>query len=599
MGECNLSGKRNKMQMKNEGNFLISIVIPVYNAEKYLGGCLNSIQNQTYKNFEVILVNDGSIDNSESICKSFVETDTRFRYYLKGNGGASSARNFGLNHVTGDYITFIDADDWVEENHLEVLINNIKENNSDMAVSSIKKFDNSNNFYFRVYSNEEKYLLNYNKLNRVEFLVILPKLIPANNSYKVAVSKLFKKELVTDVRFDESIVYGEDLEFFFKIYNNINSISYIDEVTYVYRLHDERSSSKFGQLHMEQELAIYKKMYERIEELGLPTIHYVNTLRNLLDYRKDYLDNRDLYNEYVEFLEKIEKKITYPKELISIIVPIYNVYPYLQLCLESIENQIYPHFEVLLINDGSRDNSKDICLEFVERDKRFKYIEQQNAGLSAARNTGIFNATGEFITFIDGDDFVESNYLEELYHTALKNDSEIVVGSYKRFNEEDNNYYIHVFDYREEHYEHSELIENIAQIERRGIEFETSWGTLFHKRLFENVLFPVGKNIEDTRTNYKLYMESCKTSYIHKDLYVYRIRKGSLINSMTEKLLTDILEALLERIAVLSLVGIDISQEKEMLKDRLQTRCLQAKEAGLENTEIYRRCKEIEYYLNR
>ena len=599
MGECNLSGKRNKMQMKNEGNFLISIVIPVYNAEKYLGGCLNSIQNQTYKNFEVILVNDGSIDNSESICKSFVEADTRFRYYLKGNGGASSARNFGLDNVTGDYVTFIDADDWVEENHLEVLINNIKENNSDMAVSSIKKFDNSNNFYFRVYSNEEKYLLNYNKLNRVEFLVILPKLIPANNSYKVAVSKLFKKELVTDVRFDESIVYGEDLEFFFKIYNNINSISYIDEVTYVYRLHDERSSSKFGQLHMEQELAIYKKMYERIEELGLPTIHYVNTLRNLLDYRKDYLDNRDLYNEYVEFLEKIEKKITYPKELISIIVPIYNVYPYLQLCLESIENQIYPHFEVLLINDGSRDNSKDICLEFVERDKRFKYIEQQNAGLSAARNTGILNATGEFITFIDGDDFVESNYLEELYHTALKNDSEIVVGSYKEFNEEDNNYYIHIFDYREEHYEYSELIENIAQIERRGIEFETSWGTLFHRRLFENVLFPLGKNIEDTRTNYKLYMESCKTTYIHKDLYVYRIRKGSLINSMTEKLLTDILEALLERIAVLSLVGIDISQEKEMLKDRLQTRCLQAKEAGLENTEIYRRCKEIEYYLNR
>ena len=587
------------MEIINEEYFLISIVIPVYNAEKYLEQCLNSIKNQTYKNFEVILVNDGSIDHSESICMDFVKVDTRFKYFTKVNGGASSARNFGLDNVTGNYITFIDADDWVDENHLEVLINNIKDNNSDMAVSSIKKFDNSNNFYFRVYSNEEKYLLNYNKFNRVEFLVILPKLIPANNSYKVAVSKLFKKELVTDVRFDESIVYGEDLEFFFKIYNNINSISYIDEVTYVYRLHDERSSSKFGQLHMEQELSIYKKMYERIEELGLPTIHYVNTLRNLLDYRKDYLDNRDLYNEYVEFLEKIEKKITYPKELISIIVPIYNVSPYLQLCLESIENQTYPHFEVLLINDGSRDNSKDICLEFVERDKRFKYIEQQNTGLSAARNTGILNATGEFITFIDGDDFVESNYLEELYHTALKNDSEIVVGSYKRFNEEDNNYYIHVFDYREEHYEHSELIENIAQIERRGIEFETSWGTLFHKRLFENVLFPVGKNIEDTRTNYKLYMESCKTSYIHKDLYVYRIRKGSLINSMTEKLLTDILEALLERIAVLSLVGIDISQEKEMLKDRLQTRCLQAKEAGLENTEIYRRCKEIEYYLNR
>lgn len=587
------------MEIISEENSLISIVIPVYNTEKYLGGCLNSIQNQTYKNFEVILVNDGSMDHSESICMDFVKVDTRFKYFTKVNGGASSARNFGLDNVTGDFITFIDADDWVDENHLEVLLNNIKENNSDMAVSSIKKFDNVRNFEFRVYSKQEKYLLNYNKLNREEFLVILPKLIHASNSYKIAVSKLFKKELVTDVRFDESIVYGEDLDFFFKLYNKVNSISYVDEITYIYRLHDESSSSKFGQLHMEQELAIYKKMYERIEELGLPTIHYVNTLRNLLDYRKDYLENRVLFNEYLEFLEKIEKKITYPKDLISIIVPIYNVSPYLRLCLESIEKQTCSHFEVLLINDGSRDNSKDICLEFVERDNRFKYIEQQNAGLSAARNTGILNAKSEFLTFIDGDDLIESNYLEELYHTALKNDSEIVVGSYKEFNEEDYNYYIHVFDYREEHYKHRELIDNIAQLEIRGIEFETSWGTLFHRRLFKNVLFPVGKNIEDTRTNYKLYMESCKTSYIHKDLYIYRIRKGSLINSITESLLTDILEALLERIAVLSLVGIDISQEKEMLKDRLQTRCLQAKEAGLENTEIYRRCKEIEYYLNR
>ena len=599
MGEGNLSEKRNNMEMITEENFLISIVIPVYNAEKYLEQCLNSIQNQTYKKFEVILVNDGSIDNSESICKGFVEGDTRFKYFTKINGGASSDRNFGLDHVTGDFITFIDADDWVDENHLEVLINNITENNTDMAVSSIKKFDSLNNFLFRMYTNQEKYLLNYNKLNREEFLVILPKLILASESFKISVCKLFKKELVYKTRFDNSLIYGEDTEFFFNLYCNMDSISYVDEVTYVYRLHDERSSSKFGQLHMEQELAIYKKMYERIEELGLPTIHYVNTLRNLLDYRKDYLDNRDLYNEYVEFLEKIEKKITYPKELISIIVPIYNVYPYLQLCLESIENQIYPHFEVLLINDGSRDNSKDICLEFVERDNRFKYIEQQNAGLSAARNTGILNATGEFITFIDGDDLIESNYLEELYHTALKNDSEIVVGSYKEFNEEDYNYYIHVFDDREEHYKHRELIENIAQIEIRGIEFETSWGTLFHRRLFENVLFPVGKNIEDTRTNYKLYMESCKTSYIHKDLYIYRIRKGSLINTITEKLLTDVLEALLERIAVLSLSGIDITEEKEMLKIRLNTRSQQALDAGLEDTEIYRRYKEILYFLNK
>lgn len=124
-------------------------------------------------------------------------------------------------------------------------------------------------------------------------------------------------------------------------------------------------------------------------------------------------------------------------------------------------------------------------------------------------------------------------------------------------------------------------------------------GSLFHRRLFENVMFPVGKNIEDTRTNYKLYLESCNSTYIHKDFYVYRIRKGSLSDEMNEKLLVDILEALLERIAVLSLIGIDISEEKVNLIDRLQIRCLQAKEAGLEDTEIYRRCTEILYLIAR
>ena len=112
-------------------------------------------------------------------------------------------------------------------------------------------------------------------------------------------------------------------------------------------------------------------------------------------------------------------------------------------------------------------------------------------------------------------------------------------------------------------------------------------------------MFPVGKNIEDTRTNYKLYLESYNSTYTHKDFYVYRIRKGSLNDEMNEKLLVDILEALLERIAVLSLIGIDISEEKVNLIDRLQIRCLQAKEAGLEDTEIYRRCTEILYLIAR
>ena len=123
------------------------------------------------------------------------------------------------------------------------------------------------------------------------------------------------------------------------------------------------------------------------------------------------------------------------------------------------------------MNKGSRDNSKDIYLEFAERilglsilSKRMEDFEQLE-----------IRAKGEFIIFIDGDDFIEPNYLEELYHVSLKNNSEVVIGSYKQFNEEDTKYYIHIFDYREENYINKELIEKISLLERKGLEFQPTW----------------------------------------------------------------------------------------------------------------------------
>lgn len=592
MNDKELVNEDGKMLKLNDEDFLISIVIPIYNAEKYLEQCLNSIKNQTYKNFEVIMVDDGSKDESETICKRFSEDDSRFRYFTKSNGGVSSARNLGLDNVKGDFITFIDSDDWIAEKHLELLINSIKKTNSDIVVSCYKEFDNIDTYYTIVYTKQEKNLLNFEKMNRDDFLTIFPKLMSINVCFNNAVAKLFRKELVNNLRFDTSIKYGEDLDFYFSLYLNVESVSYVDELTYVYRIHGDSTTSNFNQEYAEQELSIFKKMFKKIQEIGLPTIHYFNKFQKLLKARVNYIKNKVLLNEHLDFLKNIEETVTYPNTLISVVIPIYNVSPYLRLCLESIENQTYPYFEVLLVNDGSRDNSEDICQEFINKDKRFRYFEQENLGLSAARNTGILNSKGEFITFIEGDDFVVPNYLAELYQSALKNDSEIVIGSYKKFNENDNNYYIHVFDYKEEHFNQNELIQ------KRGIEFETSWGILFHKRLFEMILFPVGKSIGDCFTNFKLFMESCKASYIHKDLYIHRIRKGSLSALLTEKYFTDIFEALLERIATLALLGIDISEEKRTLIDRLQLQYKQMSEAGFQETEIFRRYKEFLYLVD-
>ena len=119
--------------MRNE---LISIIVPIYNVEKYLRQCLDSIMNQTYRNFECLLINDGSSDNSEDICREYVSKDSRFRYFEKENGGVSSARNLGIEHSKGEYITFIDSDDWVDSDYLEVLYNSLVDERADIAIST-------------------------------------------------------------------------------------------------------------------------------------------------------------------------------------------------------------------------------------------------------------------------------------------------------------------------------------------------------------------------------------------------------------------------------------------------------------------------------
>lgn len=114
--------------------------------------------------------------------------------------------------------------------------------------------------------------------------------------------------------------------------------------------------------------------------------------------------------------------------LISVIVPVYNVEQYLRQCLDSILNQTYPEIEVLLINDGSTDASDEICREYAERDNRIRYFVKENGGLSDARNYALDRAEGEYVTFVDSDDFLMEQALEKLYATSLLGESNLVVG---------------------------------------------------------------------------------------------------------------------------------------------------------------------------
>ena len=575
-------------------NELISIIVPIYNTEKYLHECLDSIINQTYANFEVLLVNDGSTDSSGIICQEYVERDSRFRYFEKDNGGVASARNLGLEHSEGTYITFIDSDDWVEQNYLDVLYTALKENDTDVAISTYKRFAQDGVFYLRSYSREDDEFLNLGTRSRDSFLEILPRLGELDHSFYSISSKLIKRKIIGNLLFDEQVSYAEDLNFFFHLYLGVESVVYVRDYTYIYRTHDASTSQNVNELKALQELEIYKSMFQQIDRMGLPTFYYFKRMENVVIYRISGFPTSKAIREYESFVSEVRERVTYQQPLISLIVPIYNVENYLWSCLDSIAKQTYSNIEILLVNDGSPDGSAAICQEFVARDSRFRYIEKENGGLSDARNAGIAEAKGEFISFVDSDDWIEPTYVEDMYRAALFNDAEVVVSNYKKFDVKDNCYWIHVFDdYYETHYSGEEVIQQLPLLERKDFSFTTSWGILFAHRLFDAISFPKGKTIEDTRTNYRLFAESRRLTYIHKALYNYRVGVDSINSRITEKLLVDVLECLMERMAVYAIKGWNVADERENIVMNLKIRYNQAKEAGLQNTEIFKRYAEF------
>lgn len=587
----------NGEDMNNE---LISIIVPIYNKEDYLRQCLDSIINQSYTNFEVLLVNDGSTDSSGIICQEYSERDSRFRYIEKKNGGVSSARNLGLERSEGAYITFIDSDDWVEFNYLEVLYNALRENNTDVAISSYKSYYLDGNFYLRVYSSQEEEFLRIGKRNRDVFLEEFPKLGKLNHDFHCIASKLFKRELLESQKFDESINYGEDLYFFFNLYLKMQSIIYVKEATYIYRQHGTNITLNFTESLALQEIQIHEQILKSAENQGIASFYYLEKLKYIVSLRIEQFPYSDAIKKYETIVSDLENRVTYPQPLISLIVPIYNVENYLWMCLDSIAKQTYSNIEVVLINDGSSDGSKEICQEFVNRDNRFRYFEKNNGGLSDARNVGIIRSQGDFISFIDSDDWIDSTYVEDLYKAALLNDSEVVVSNYKEFHNEQNVYLIHFFDdYYERNYNGEELIQQLPFLERKDLSFTTSWGILFSRRLFECISFPKGKNIEDTRTNYRLFAESYHSTYIHKSLYNYRVGLDSISGNINEKLLIDVFECLTERMAIYAMKDWNVTEEKKNILSNLQMRYQQAKEAGLEDTDIFKRYTEYLNLLNK
>lgn len=221
--------------MKNNESPTLSIVIPVYNAGKYISETIDSIISQDFKDFEIIAVDDGSTDNSYEICRTLAQKDDRIKLLRQVNQGVSVARNHGIENSAGKYIFFIDADDCLYSGSLTRLVNAVESNNADIGFGKTTKGriykDSYGNAHFKTYVFESRELI--------------PKIFYQHKFTNDIWGRIYRKELFKNVRFRENIRF-EDLDIFYKLYEKAKNAVFIDCPTYFYRQHEESFISRWS-----------------------------------------------------------------------------------------------------------------------------------------------------------------------------------------------------------------------------------------------------------------------------------------------------------------------------------------------------------------
>lgn len=290
----------------------ISVIVPVYNVEDYLQECIDSILGQTYKNLEIILVDDGSTDNSSKICDIYEKKDNRIKVIHKENGGVSSSRNEGLKHVTGDYIGFVDSDDFIDNRMYEKLYNKIKEYDADIikcnfvSVKEGHMLETKSTGKSKLYNREEA-MLNYMK-----------EPYKYNKHFKVVLwDALYKKELFDNVEFPNGLLY-EDGYVTPKVILKSRRLVHLDESLYYYRTNNQGIMSKGITQESLKSLDDWKEIHLLVKN-KIPSCSSISaekwlrkyiTIYNILLDRKD-LDSDGYYKNYI--VEQLKYYNTYFK----------------------------------------------------------------------------------------------------------------------------------------------------------------------------------------------------------------------------------------------------------------------------------------------
>lgn len=230
------------------------------------------------------------------------------------------------------------------------------------------------------------------------------------------------------------------------------------------------------------------------------------------------------------------------KALISIIIPVYKVEKYLEKCIQSVINQTYENLQIILVDDGSPDNCGKICDECAKKDHRIEVIHKSNGGLSDARNKGLEIAKGEYIGFVDSDDYIEADMYEVLYNLLKQYNADVSICNFYTVSQ--GKISIKNADNGINEYNRIEILKEILL--DKNIQ-SYAWNKLYKKELFDEIKYPIGKKYEDIGTTFFLLEKCNKVVVTGKSEYYYINRQDSIVNNVTETTITDYIELIMQR----------------------------------------------------
>lgn len=452
----------------------VSVIIPVYNAESFLGETLQSLSAQTYQNIEIFFVDDGSTDRSVDMIRQYAARHSEAYLLQQDHKFAGVARNYGMQHARGKYLLFLDADDIFYPDMIEKAVARAEMVNADICVFGAEQYDQISGHKIKMGwacraklcpAKAETFSRRTNSINIFQFTHAAPW------------NKLFRRSLIEANNLEfQNIQSSEDVSFVMTALALADRITLCNTILLTYRTNNKTSSQGSRDTNPLSfylaRLELRRRLIEKnvFNELELAYVHYalsgciyfLETAKTQEGFEKtfDFLKNRGLseldllrwpresFSQVSEghLFEKREAIMAlsadeYAKRYdipvwhfpaVSVIVPVYNAETFLRECLDSIVKQPLKDLEIICVDDGSADGSLAILREYEAQDSRFKILAQENQFAGVARNHGMAVASGRYYAFIDADDYYLPNALSRMFDLCEQYKLDYIKAGYYR-----------------------------------------------------------------------------------------------------------------------------------------------------------------------